>query len=91
MFKWIKDAVQAIAIVTAIRPMIEMFVREAETPGFGPEKKEAVKKGIKNTMEELKVPEAIQGLVQAIASGLIEVYVIYLNITKFFRHKNDEE
>lgn len=83
--EWIKNIVSALAIVKAIQATVEMFVREAETPGFGPEKKAAVMKGVKNTLEELKVAEAVQFLVLAIVSGLIEVYVAFLNISKFFK------
>lgn len=87
--EWIKNIVSALAIVKAIQATVEMFVREAETPGHGPEKKAAVMKGVKNTLEELKVAEPVQFLVLAIVSGLIEVYVVFLNITRFFKHSNE--
>lgn len=89
MLEWIKNIGVALTIVEAIKTTVEMFVREAETAGFGPEKKAAVMKGVKNTLKELEVAEAVQFLVLAIFSGLIEVYVMFLNISKFFKHTDE--
>ena len=89
LFDWIKDMVKAVSIVTAIKPLIELLVNSAETPGYGPEKKAIVLKGIKDALTGLNVSESIQTIVLAIAGGVIETIVFVLNITKMFRHKGD--
>jgi len=89
MLDWIKNIGAALAIVEAIKKTVEMFVREAETPGFGSEKKAAVMKGVRNTLRELDVTEPVEFLVLAIVSGLIEVYVMFLNITTFFKRSTE--
>jgi len=89
LFDWLKDIGKAIAIVQAIRPLIDLLVNAAETPGHGPEKKAEVLKGIKDTLTGLSVSESIQTIVLAIASGLIEVIVFALNIAGLFKHKEE--
>lgn len=88
--EWIKNIVAALAIVEAIRATIVMFINAAETPGHGPQKKEAVLKGIKDTLTELKVAEPIQVIVLAITSGLIDIYVMVENIIGLFTHEEKE-
>jgi hypothetical protein len=86
MFEWIKDIAKGLAIIEAIRPVILLFINSGETPGHGPEKKAAVLKGVKDVLVELEVPEPIQKIVVAIAAGLVELYVMVLNITGMFTH-----
>jgi len=88
--EWIKNIVSALAIVEAIRATIILFINASEVPGHGPEKKAVVLKGIKDTLTELEVAEPIQVIVLAITSGLIDIYVMVLNITGMFKHTTEE-
>lgn len=91
MFEWIKNLPKAVGIVTSLIPLIQLLMKSAETPGFGPEKKKVVLKGLKDFLVKEKVAEPLAKLVLIIASGLIEVYVFVFNVTDWLKHKDDEE
>jgi len=69
----------------ALAPFIRGLVEAFETPGFGPEKKEAVLGSVKETLTELKVPGVIETFILWMSGWLIDRIVKQLNDAGYFK------
>ncbi len=89
MLEWLKHVPKAVTILTSLLTFIQLLVKTAETPGHGPEKQEAVLKGVKDTLIEHDVPEPVQTVVLGLAKVVIAVYVCVQNFIGFFNHSDE--
>lgn len=89
MLEWLKLIPEAVKILGGLLSFIQLLVKTAETPGHGPEKQEAVLKGIKDTLDEHGVDEALQTAVLGLAKAVIGVYVCVQNFIGFFTHRKE--
>ena len=90
MLEWLKHVPAAVKILNGLLSFIQLLVRTAETPGFGPQKREGVLKGIGDTLTEHEVDAGTQTVVLGLAKAVIGVYVFIQHAIGFFDHKDTE-
>lgn len=89
MLEWLKHIPEAVKILRGLLSFIQLLVMAAETPGFGATKQEAVLKGIKNTLNDHSVEDALQTVVLSLAKAVIGVYVFIQHAIGIFKHKTE--
>jgi len=80
-----------LSLIGGIVPIILTLVKEFETPGFGAEKKKAIKDAIAlfydKLAENTTLPVTKEKLL-GIADGFIDIVVALFNLTGWFKHGN---
>lgn len=80
-----------LALIGGIVPIILTLIKEFETPGFGAEKKKAIKDAIAlfydKLAENTTLPITREKLL-GIADGFIDIAVALFNLVGWFKHGN---
>ena len=79
---------EILGILSGIIPLVVTLIKQVETPGFGPEKKQAVKDAIGLFYDKIGITAISKEKLLGIVDGLCDILVGLFNIVGWFKHGN---
>ena len=77
---------EILGLLTVLIPLVLTLIKQFETPGFGPEKKQAVLDAISLIYDQLNITVIAKEKLLAIVGNLIDVAVALFNLIGWFKH-----
>jgi len=79
---------ETIGLFAGIIPLILTLIKQFETPGFGPEKKQAVLDIIEAFYDNLNITSIEKEKVLGISETIIDIAVKFFNLIGWFKHSD---
>ena len=80
---------EVLGLITGLLPLILTLIEQFETPGFGPQKRQAVLDAIGKMYDELKITVITREKLLNIVGSIIDIAVGLFNVVGIFK-KSDE-
>ena len=80
---------EILGLITGLLPLILTLIEQFETPGFGPQKRQAVLDAIGKMYDELKITVITREKLLNIVGSIIDIAVGLFNVVGIFK-KSDE-
>ena len=80
---------EILGLLTGLIPLVLTLIKQFETPGFGPQKRQAVLDAIGKMYDELKITVITREKLLNIVGSIIDIAVGLFNVVGIFKKSNE--